>query len=369
MASSRSGGGGGRPGGGGRSGARSGSGGKSGGGSRGGSSGGGSRGGSSRGGSSGHQGSGGKKPGGGGSKPSRRYGPSPKSNGPGGRSRGPARRPGSTRRVRGLVVTPAEGIEVPLDDSVRLNKMLADAGECSRRTADEWIAGGRVAVDGDIVTELGVRVNVATQTVEVDGRKIGKEKPAYVLFNKPRGVVCTNAKGEQRPRAIDYMPGVRGRLYTVGRLDADSEGLVILTNDGDFTQKVSHPSHGVPKVYAVLLRGRIDYESLNKARGGVWLSEGRTRGADIRIARQSRDRTYLKIEIREGKNREIRRVFARLGFPVISLKRVRIGDLTLHSLRAGGWRFLRQEEVRSVLNYADRPEVDHGDDRHFEGNH
>jgi len=238
------------------------------------------------------------------------------------------------------------------DGLMRLNRFLASAGLCSRRTADQWIQEGRVEVNGERVTELGVRVDPQGDDVRYMGARVRLERSTYVLFNKPRGVLCTNASNEPRRRVLDFLSSVRGRLYTVGRLDADSEGLILVTNDGAFAQSMAHPSHGVPKTYAVLVRGRVGPDEIKKARGGVWLAEGRTGGADIRVERTSRDRTYLKVTIREGRNREIRRVFARLGFPVISLKRVRIGNLSLHGLGSGKYRFLSRDEIADLLNVA-----------------
>lgn len=263
-----------------------------------------------------------------------------------------APRQGGRRRARGVVVTPAPGAKGLDDGTVRLNRFLASAGLCSRRQADEWIAEGRVEINGETVRELGVRVDPDKDDVRYMGTRVRPERPTYVLFNKPKGVLCTNARNEPRTRVLDFLSGVRGRLYTVGRLDAESEGLILVTNDGDFAQAVSHPSHGVPKTYAVLVRGKVSTGDITKARGGVWLSEGRTGGARIVVERRGRDRTYLKVTLREGRNREIRRVFARLGYSVMSLKRVRIGPLSLHGLGAGKWRFLDRREVDEVLRTA-----------------
>jgi 23S rRNA pseudouridine2605 synthase len=252
------------------------------------------------------------------------------------------------RRRRPLAVTPLP-VAAPADGRMRLNRYLASSGICSRRAADELIAAGRVTVNGEPVRDLGRRVDPAQDVVRYDGVKVAREKPVYVLFNKPKGVLCTNAGNEPRKRVIDYMPQVRGRIYTVGRLDAESEGLILLTNDGDFALRVAHPRYGVPKTYAVLVRGRLTQEDRDKAKGGVWLSEGRTGGMNLVVERMSADRTYLKVTIREGKNRELRRVFSKLGYAVISLKRVRIGPLSLHGLGEGEYRFLRPEEVQQVL--------------------
>lgn len=254
----------------------------------------------------------------------------------------------SKRRRLGVRVTALPATR-EADGRVRLNRYLAMAGICSRRAADEMIAAGRVEVNGERTKQLGQTVDPEKDQVEVDGEAVQREKTVYVLLNKPKGVVCTNARHEQKPRVIDLLPTVRGRLFTVGRLDLDSEGLLLATNDGDFAQRMTHPSHGVPKVYAVLVRGKVGREHLAKARGGVWLAEGPTAGMQIRVERTGRDRTYMKVTLREGKNREIRRVFARLGFPVIDLKRTRIGNLSLHGLRSGEWRFLHSGEVRGLL--------------------
>lgn len=269
------------------------------------------------------------------------------------RPAGPLRRPKPTRRSRGLVVTPREP-KVVDDGKVRLNRFLAMSGVSSRRAADELIANGRVEVNGAFVTELGLRIDPASDEVRVDGRRVQQEKKIYILFNKPAGVVCTNARHEQKKRVIDLLPEVRGRIYTVGRLDLDSEGLLLLTNDGDFALQMTHPRYGVPKVYAVEVRGRVEKEDLEKARGGVWLSEGPTAGMKIRVEHQGPGKTFLRVMLREGKNREIRRVFAKLGYPVKTLKRVRIGDLTLHGLGTANWRYLTPTEVKDLIEVSKR---------------
>lgn len=263
---------------------------------------------------------------------------------------------GSSRRKAGLKVTPA--VEQPsTDGKVRLNRFLSQAGVCSRRAADELIVAGRVSVNGTVERELGVRIDTAQDEVRVDGSRVQTQRSVHLLFNKPAGIVCTNAANEQRRRVIDLIPPVRGHVFTVGRLDLESEGLILVTNDGDFAQAMAHPSHGVPKTYAVLVQGRVDREHIEKARGGVWLAEGRTGGARIVVERVGRDRTYLKVTLREGRNREIRRVFARLGYPVLSLKRIRIGHLTLHGLSRGSSRFLSKTEVTELLELARREDA------------
>ena len=224
------------------------------------------------------------------------------------------------------------------------------AGVCRRRAADELIERGSVEVNGKVVKELGFRVDPTTDKVAVDGEGVRQEKKVYVLFNKPTNVVCTSARHEQKKRVIDFLPEVKGRLFTVGRLDLDSEGLILLTNDGDFAQRLTHPRYGVPKTYQVVVRGRIGDKEIEKARGGIWLAEGPTQGMQIKVERASNDRSTIKVVLREGKNREIRRVFARLELPVLELKRVRIGDLSLYGLKTGEWRFLQLDEVKALLS-------------------
>lgn len=212
------------------------------------------------------------------------------------------------------------------------------------------IEEGRVVVNGTRTTELGTKIDPLRDRVAVDGEPLKPEKPVYVLLNKPSGVVCTNSSREHKTRAIDLVQSVRARIFPVGRLDADSEGLLLLTNDGLFSERLMHPRYGVPKTYAVTLRGRIESDQLSKARGGVWLSEGKTRGFRIRLKRRGRERSYLEVTTSEGRNREIRRVFAKTGHPVVRLKRVRIGFLTLRGLGRGRYRLLRRSEIEGLVS-------------------
>lgn len=273
------------------------------------------------------------------------------------------KRSGSSRSGRGPEREKQSSREEPVPAGpVRLNKFLADRGVASRRAADEMIAAGEVQVDGEVVTALGTRIDPATQRVEVKGEELERENPQrrrYYLLNKPPGVVCTNDARETRPRAVDLVTDRdKGRIYTVGRLDEESKGLILLTNDGDFANRVMHPRYGVSKTYLVKLRGRIDDEALQKVREGVHLSEGRTGGARVVVRKRTRDYTHLIVTLREGKNREIRRVFARVGAKVVDLRRARIGNLTDRGLRLGSWRPLTRAEVRGLLD----PVEDEGTD-------
>ncbi|MFT5200257.1 MAG: 23S rRNA pseudouridine2605 synthase [Planctomycetota bacterium] len=237
-------------------------------------------------------------------------------------------------------------------NSVRLNKFLADNGVASRRACDELIIAGKVMVDGEPVIELGSRIRPSEQTVEIDGvalRPEGSERN-YYLLNKPTGVVCTSEMRELRPKAIDLITDPnRGRIYTVGRLDEDSTGLILLTNDGEFAQRIAHPRHGVTKTYSVRVQGKISEEAVQKVRHGVHLSEGRTAGARVVVMRRTMTASILEVTLREGKNREVRRTFARVGHKVVSLKRIRIGPLTDRGIKTGKWRSLSRAEVEALL--------------------
>ncbi|MEM1451348.1 MAG: pseudouridine synthase [Planctomycetota bacterium] len=242
---------------------------------------------------------------------------------------------------------------------MRLNKFLADNGVASRRGSDELIEGGKVTVDGEIVTELGLKIDPETQVVDVDGVQLRSDprERRYYLLHKPSGVVCTNEVRETRPRAIDLItdPG-KGRIFSVGRLDEESKGLLLLTSDGEFADRIAHPRYGVPKTYLVRTPGRITDEAVQKIREGVHLAEGRTAGARVLIKRRTPSGSTLEITIQEGKNREVRRIFARVGYKVTSLTRTRIGPLGIRGLREGKWRALSRDEVEALLGEQERIE-------------
>ena len=236
---------------------------------------------------------------------------------------------------------------------VRLNKLLAEHGLASRRAADELITEGHVTVDGVRVEELGLKVDPTEQLIEVDGAPLeptGRERKRYYLLNKPAGVVCTNERRETRPRAVDLITDrAKGRIYTVGRLDEESKGLLILTNDGDFANRVMHPRYGVTKTYAVKLRGRIEDADVQRVREGVRLQEGRTGPVRVLIKKRSREYSRLEVTIQEGKNREIRRIFLAVGFKVVELRRTHIGPIHDRKLKFGFWRYLERVEVEELL--------------------
>jgi 23S rRNA pseudouridine2605 synthase len=235
---------------------------------------------------------------------------------------------------------------------VRLNKYLADNGIASRRRADQLIATGEVMVDGQIVTELGTKVDPATQRVEWDGvvLKATGEQHRYYLLNKPTGVVCTNDEKELRRRAWDLIgDDQKGRVYPVGRLDVDTSGLIILTNDGEFTHRVTHPSFGIEKTYRVVIDGMVTDEALEKIRRGLHLAEGRTATAKAAVKRRNDHQTEVVLTLTEGKNREVRRVFSRFGYKVRDLHRMKIGPIGDRGIPVGQWRMLEPEEVEKLL--------------------
>jgi 23S rRNA pseudouridine2605 synthase len=235
----------------------------------------------------------------------------------------------------------------------RLNKFLAHAGVGSRRHCDELILRGRVSVEGRVVREQGTKVDPARQQVCVDGVPLKAERPVYWLMHKPRGYLCTNRDPAGRPRAIDLVPHVPQRVYTVGRLDEDSEGLLLLTNDGDLAFRLTHPRFGVEKTYLVQVAGRPGHDEMQQILKGVWLSEGHVKARRVRRLKTQGESTWLEIVLGEGKNREIRRLLARLGHKVMRLKRTALGPLRL-DLSAGKSRPLRFDELARLRRAAER---------------
>lgn len=229
---------------------------------------------------------------------------------------------------------------------MRLNKFLADSGIASRRGADEIISAGRVRVNGAIVREMGVRVDPETDRVEVDGTRIGLEKPKTVYFavNKPVGYVSTTTDryGEQ---IVTSLVPFEGRLYPVGRLDKDSEGLMILTNDGDFAYKMMHPKHHVLKTYRVVVRGKVDAHVLDQLQNGVELDSGRTAPCKVTVISSRSGVHTLEFQLGEGKKRQIRKMCAALHLFVLELVRTKIGSIELGDLPSGKYVQLSEDLV------------------------
>lgn len=236
----------------------------------------------------------------------------------------------------------------------RLNKLLAHAGVGSRRHCDDLVRAGRVTVDGQTVRDLGTKVDAEAQRVAVDGTPVKVEKHVYWLLNKPRGVLCTNYDPAGRPRAIDFVPHVEQRVYTVGRLDEMSEGLLLLTNDGDLANQLTHPRFGVEKTYLVQVQGNPTPDDLDQLLRGVFLAEGRVRAKRVKRLKRQKDSTWLKVVLSEGKNREIRRMLAKLGHKVVTLRRTAIGPIEIDRLPKGKCRKLSGPEVMALRRSVER---------------
>ncbi len=233
----------------------------------------------------------------------------------------------------------------------RLQKILASAGLGSRRACETLILAGRVDVDGHVVTQLGTRADPGQQQIRVDGVPLDRPRLVYFLVHKPPGVLSTNSDPSGRPRVIDLVP-YPGRLFTVGRLDASSEGLILVTNDGELANRLAHPRYGVEKTYQVEVAGAMERSELAKLRGGVHLAEGFARVVAARVKQQYKNSTQLEIVLAEGRNREIRRLLARAGHKVLRLKRVALGPLRLAELPSGAVRALAPRELRELKSAA-----------------
>lgn len=239
--------------------------------------------------------------------------------------------------------------------AVRIQKVLAEAGVASRRSAEQMVLDGRVTVNGSVVESLPCFVDPASDDIRVDGGRAirpGGERKVYFLLNKPRSVVCTQRDPAGRKRAVDLIPPVRERVHCVGRLDADSTGLIVLTNDGELTQLLTHPSCGVIKTYVVEAAGRVGGEVIEKLKSGLWMAGGRTRGAGVKVLHRGPKRTLLEVRLGEGRNRQVRRMLAKLGHTVRRLKRVAIGPITDRGLKIGHCRTLTHEEVAKLRRVA-----------------
>lgn len=233
---------------------------------------------------------------------------------------------------------------------VRLQKFLAEAGVASRRACEQLIEDGRVFVNGQTVTELGTKVDSSTDRVAVDSKDVAAERKVYILLNKPRGVLCTSRDTHGRKRVLDLFPPSLPRLYTVGRLDCDSEGLLLLTNDGNFSLRLTHPRYKRPKKYRVKVVGAWRAEATARLLKGV-VSEGEClRAEQVAPIQTGGETAELELIIREGKNRQIRRMMAAIGHPVQRLVRVAMGELTLGDLKSGQWRYLTHEEIHQLLH-------------------
>ena len=237
-------------------------------------------------------------------------------------------------------------------EEVRLQKFLANSGVASRRKCEELILEGKVSVNGKVVNDLGTKINPSVDKVECCGKLIhSSEKKVYILLNKPIGYVTTAKDQFDRDSVLDLVK-VKERIVPVGRLDMYTSGALILTNDGDFVYKVTHPKHEITKTYTVTLRGIIEDDAVEKLRNGVEIEDYITRPAKVRILKTDIEKNIsrLEITIHEGKNRQVRKMCEAVGSKVIALHRSKIGDIGVKALKLGTWRYLRDFEVKKILN-------------------
>ena len=232
----------------------------------------------------------------------------------------------------------------------RLQKFLSEAGIASRRASEEIILAGRVAINGQIVHELGVKIDPGHDHVTVDNQAIRAKRKIYLVLNKPPGLVCSRKDEHDRRTIYDLLPKEWAHLHSVGRLDFKSEGLLFLTNDGEFSLRLTHPRYEVRKKYIASVEGRVDREMLKKFTNGVWYQGERLKAEQARLVSGSSSQSIVELELTEGKYREVRRLFESQGCSVKRLQRIQIGKIKLGELRPGRWRTLTPAEIKSLLS-------------------
>lgn len=237
---------------------------------------------------------------------------------------------------------------------IRLNKFLAQAGVASRREVDKMIVEGKIKVNGRVVRTLGTRIDDEKDRVEFgDKRVVKEEKMLYLMLNKPSGYLVTLKDPFQRPTVKELLPSMKERIYPVGRLDYDSEGLLLLTNDGELAHRLAHPRYKVPKNYVVEVKGMPDSSNISRLEKGITIDGKKTAPAKVARLSGSSKKTLLRIEIHEGRKREVKRMFEAIGHRVLHLQRVGFGGMRLGKLQSGKWRFLTQREVNRLKNQVD----------------
>lgn len=230
----------------------------------------------------------------------------------------------------------------------RLQKIIARSGLTSRRAAEELITAGRVRVNGHIQTELGAKADPRNDRIEVDGTRLVAEPFVYIVLHKPKNVVSTMSDPEGRPTVAEYVRDVGARVYPIGRLDFATSGVLLMTNDGEFSNAMLHPRGGVPKTYVVKVHGVMDEDDAKVWRKGVELEDGKTLPADVRIMRHEGDKTWLEVTLREGRNQQIRRMGEATRFPVMRLARLSFAGVTSENIRPGEWRLLTVDELTEI---------------------
>lgn len=232
---------------------------------------------------------------------------------------------------------------------IRLQKLIAGSGLASRRKAEQLIAAGRVTVNGKVVTELGTKVDPECDHVKVDGKHLSHAQPfVYLMLNKPKHVMSTLDDPGGRPTVKDFIRGVSVRVFPVGRLDFESEGLMLLTNNGDLAQALLHPRYHVPKTYLIKVKRVLTDEEIRQLEGGVKLEDGMTGPAQVKKIKKAEQNSWLEVTIREGRKHQVRRMLESVGHPVIRLTRVKMGPLSLGRLESGEFRFLTDREANAL---------------------
>ena len=233
---------------------------------------------------------------------------------------------------------------------VRLQKFLADSGVASRRASEQFILDGRVALNGEITRLLGTKVDPDHDRVAVDGKQLRPKRKLYLALNKPRGYVCSRKDERGRRTIYELIPKEWDNLYSVGRLDFASEGLLFLTNDGEFSLRLTHPRYGVRKKYVVLVEGKIENEVLQRFTHGIFHEGEKLKAEKVRLISATNKQSVVELELAEGKNREVLRLFESQGFSVKRLERVQVGKIKIGELKTGKWRTLTEPEIKSLLS-------------------
>ena len=235
---------------------------------------------------------------------------------------------------------------------MRIAKYLAQAGIASRRQAEVMVTQGRIKLNGAVISELYTSIDPDTDVVELDGHVLAIQKPVYILLNKPAGFICTVSDPQGRPTIMELVKDVEQRIFPVGRLDYDTEGLILLTNDGEFANVIIHPRYKIDKTYQATVRGEIKDQALAKLRQGVELEDGVTAPARVELINRNYRQSIVRLTIHEGRKRQVRRMLTAVGYPVLNLKRISLGFLTLQGLQSGAYRNLQAEEIEGLKTLA-----------------
>ena len=235
-------------------------------------------------------------------------------------------------------------VSIPVKETVRLNKFIANSGMCSRREADNFIQAGVVTVNGEVVTERGTKININTDDVRFNGERLKGEAKVYIVMNKPKGFVTTSSDPHAEKTVMDLLKGCEARVFPVGRLDKNTTGVLMFTNDGEIAEKLAHPSYDKKKIYQVSLNNELKQEDFETIRSGVTLTDGEIAADELEYIDED-DHRKIGIEIHSGKNRIVRRIFESLGYEVKALDRVYFAGLTKKGIKRGGWRYLTEGEV------------------------